>query len=482
MLDPRPVFYVVGLFILALGAAMAGPALVEAAHLTGKWRVFAVSAAITIFAGGAMVAACRERRRTQLSLQQIFLLTNLAWIGLPLFGAIPFMLGEPNARFVDAYFEAMSGMTTTGSTVFTGLETLPKGVLLWRGILQWIGGIGVIVFAMVFLPTMGVGGMQFFRSEAFDTLGKILPRAAEIAQSIGWIYLTLTAACIFSYVAVGMTAFDATVHAMTTIATGGFANSDASFGAYPPGAEYVGSLFMILAALPFVRYIQIVAGQVRPLFRDPQVQAFFGIVAVATGLLTLYLAADSGNFRESDLREALFNSVSIMTGTGYASVDYQGWGAFPVTIIFIIGFIGACTGSTACSIKIFRFQILAAAIMTQIRLLHSPHGVFTPRYGGRAVPEDVVSSVMSFLFFFLVGFGVVAVLLSMIGLDTITAVSGAATAIANIGPGLGPEIGPAGNFATLPDSAKWVLSGAMLLGRLELLAVLVLFTSAFWRG
>lgn len=392
------------------------------------------------------------------------------------------MLGAPNARLVDAFFEAMSGMTTTGSTVFTGLETLPKGTLLWRGMLQWFGGVGIIVFAMVFLPALKVGGMQMFKSEAFDTLGKILPRAAEIAQSIGWIYVLFTVLCAFGYASIGMSAFDASVHAMTTIATGGFANTDASFGAYPPGAEYVGSFFMFLAALPFVRYVQIAAGTARPLFRDPQIWGFLAVNVVVTGVLTIYQVVESGAFREAIFRESLFNSLSVMSGTGFASVDYQEWGAFPVVIFFIIGFFGGCSGSTACSMKIFRLQILAAAVTTQIRKLHSPNGVFITRYAGRPVEEEVISSVMAFLFFFLVSFGVIAILLSMIGLDPVTAISGAATAICNIGPGLGSEIGPSGNFANLPDSAKWVLSFAMLLGRLELMAVLVLFTTAFWRG
>lgn len=481
MLDPRPVFYVTGLSILAIGVSMFFPAMVGLFESNPNWVVFVYSAVLTIFCGGALAGACRASRGPGLSLQQSFMLVTLTWVALPFFGAIPFMLGAPDARFVDAYFEAMSGMTTTGSTVFTGLERLPPGVLLWRGMLQWFGGVGIIVFAMVFLPTLKVGGMQIFKSEAFDTLGKILPRAAEIAQSIGWIYISLTVICAFAYAVAGMTAFDAIVHAMTTIATGGFANTDASFGVYENGIEYIGAFFMFCAGLPFVRYIQIASGSARPLFTDPQVHAFFGVVAGATLILTGYLMLERGEFRESDFREALFNSLSIISGTGYASVDYQNWGAFPTMVIFIIGFFGGCSGSTACSIKIFRLQILIAAVKTQIRRMHSPHGVFTVRYGGRPVEEEVVSSVMSFLFFFLVSFGAVAITLSMIGLEPVTAISGAATAICNIGPGLGPEIGPAGNFAGLPDEAKWVLSFAMLLGRLELMAVLVLFTRAFWQ-
>ncbi|MEO0361047.1 MAG: TrkH family potassium uptake protein, partial [Pseudomonadota bacterium] len=376
----------------------------------------------------------------------------------------------------------MSGLTTTGSTVFSGLDTLPRGTLLWRGMLQWFGGVGIVVFAMAFLPTLKVGGMQLFKSESFDTFGKILPRAAEIAQSISLIYLALTVACLLSYAAAGMDAFDALVHAMTTIATGGFANADASFAAYGAASEYVAVCFMIAAALPFVRYVQIVAGSARPLFADTQVRAFFVLASGACLAMALFRVAAEGAWTEEAVRKSLFNTVSILTGTGYASADYWQWGSFPVTLLFILGLVGGCAGSTACSIKVFRYQVLFAAVSTQIRRLHSPNGVFTPRFGGRPIEEDVISSVMSFLFFFFLTFGFCAITLSMIGLDLVTAISGAATAIANVGPGLGEEIGPAGNFRGLPDSAKWVLALTMLVGRLELLAVFVIFTPAFWRG
>lgn len=482
MLDFRPAGYVIGLLILALGAAMAAPALIDAFDGGANWRAFILSGFVTGFFGAALAAACRERRVTGLSIQQAFMLTTLSWFVLPIFGALPFVLGAPGASFTDAFFEAMSGLTTTGSTVFSNLESLPKGALLWRGMLQWFGGVGIVVFAMAFLPTLRVGGMQLFKSESFDTFGKILPRAAEIAQSISWIYLVLTIACLLSYAAAGMSTFDAAVHAMTTIATGGFANSDASFAAYGAASEYVAVLFMLAAALPFVRYVQMVGGSARPLFIDTQVRAFFTLTLIAVAAMTLYRAFVGDVWGEEAIRKSLFNTVSILTGTGYASADYMLWGAFPVTLIFILGLVGGCAGSTACSIKVFRYQVLFAAVATQIRRLHSPNGVFTPRFGGRPIQEDVISSVMSFLFFFFVTFGLCAITLSMIGLDLVTALSGAATAIANVGPGLGDEIGPTGDFGGLPDSAKWVLAITMLLGRLELLAVFVLFTPAFWRG
>lgn len=482
MLDPRPVGYVIGLLVLALGVAMGAPALADIAAGNPNWRGFLLAAGFTVFIGGALTTTCSDRRRQGLSLQQTFLLTTGAWLALPVFGALPFWFGAPNAPYVDAFFEAMSGLTTTGSTVFTGLDDMPQGVLLWRGMLQWFGGVGIVVFAMAFLPMLRVGGMQLFKSESFDTFGKILPRAAEIASSIGWIYLGLTVACAVSYALAGMTLFDSAVHAMTTIATGGFANTDASFAAYGPAVEYAATVFMLAAALPFVRYVQILAGTARPLFIDPQVRAFVVIALVVVLALVLYRVVDAGHVDETLVRKAMFNGVSILTGTGYASADYGAWGSFPVTLFFLIGLIGGCAGSTSCSIKVFRFQVLLASITIQIRRLHMPNGVFSPRFGGRAIDDDVVSSVMSFLFFFVAVFGLCAVTLSMLGLPPITAISGAATAIANVGPGLGPEIGPAGNFAGLPDTAKWMLAATMLVGRLELLAVFVLFTPNFWRG
>ncbi|MEM7269955.1 MAG: TrkH family potassium uptake protein [Pseudomonadota bacterium] len=482
MLNPRPVGYVVGLLVFALGLTMVAPALVDIVHGSPNWGAFALSGAISVFFGGGVAVACAEDRGPGLSIQQTFILTTLAWLALPVFGALPFVFGAPGASYTDAFFEAMSGLTTTGSTVFTGLDQLPKGAQLWRGMLQWFGGVGIVVFAMAFLPMLKVGGMQLFKSEGFDTFGKILPRAAEIAVSIGWIYLALTIFAAAAYALAGMETLDALVHAMTTISTGGFANHDASFAAYGAAAEYIAVVFMILAALPFVRYVQIANGTARPLLVDPQIRAFLAIAALAVIALILYQALESGELKETIIRKSLFNAVSILTGTGYASADYTSWGAFATMLFFLIGLIGGCAGSTSCSIKIFRFQVLYGAVVTQIKLLHTPHGLFSPRYGGRTIEEDVISSVMSFLFFFFITFGVCAITLSMMGLKPITAISGAASAIANIGPGLGPEIGPTGNFSGLPDMAKWVLAMTMLLGRLELLSVLVLLTPKFWRG
>ncbi len=482
MFDLRPVGYFIGLLIVTLGATMFFPFLIDIAQGNGHWAAFVQSAILTMVVGALLALACANGVSNRLSIQQIFLLTTLAWVVLPLFGGLPFMLGATESSFVDAMFEATSGLTTTGATVFSGLDHMPKGILFWRAMLQWFGGIGIIIVAMAFLPELRVGGMQIFRSEGFDTYGKILPRAAEIASQISVAYFGLTVICALVYLALGMSPFDAVSHAMTTLSTGGMANYDASFSTFAPAMEYAASLFMLLAALPFARYVQILAGSARPLLHDSQVRAFLITCAVFVAVIAGWQLAFSPGPAEQSLRQALFNVVSILTGTGYASEDYGSWGAFPVAVFFFMGLIGGCAGSTACSVKVFRYQILAATVSAQIRRIHSPHGMFAVRYDGRRVSQEAVSSVMVFFVLFILTLGVVAVLLALTGLDFITALSGAATAVANIGPGLGPVIGPSGNFEPLNQTAKWILIFAMVIGRLELVTVYVLFTSTFWRG
>jgi len=481
MFDFRPVGYVIGLLVAALGLTMLAPMTADLIEGNGHWPIFLESAIITMLTGGLMALASSNGVSQGLSLRQTFLVTSMIWLMLPVFGAIPFVIGATNASFTDAFFEAMSGLTTTGATVFSGLEALPAGIKLWRGTLQWLGGVGIVVVAMVFLPELRVGGMQIFRTEGFETSGKILPKAAQIASRISVIYVGLTVACALTYSAFGMETFDAIVHAMTTLSTGGMANTDGSFGIYGEAVHYAATVFMILAALPFVRYVQIIGGTAKPFLQDTQIHAFFGVIFVCVMLITVWVWGRDGEITEVAFRESLFNVVSIMSGTGYASADYMTWGTFPVVMFFFIGLIGGCAGSTACSVKVFRYQLLFASIKSQIRQTHSPHGVFVPRYQGRPISDEVLNSVMAFFLAFFLVLGFVAVLLGLTGLDFITSISGAATAIANVGPGLGSQIGPSGNFAGLNDAAKWILAITMLVGRLELMAVLVLFTRSFWR-
>ncbi len=481
MFDLRPVGYVLGLLVLTLGITMVIPLGADVLAGNGHWGAFAESAVITVVTGLFMTIACANGLSQGLSIQQTFFLTTGVWLILPIFGALPFILGHPDARLVDAIFEAMSGFTTTGSTVLTALDTLPVGLNLWRALMQWFGGIGIIVVAMVFLPELRVGGMQIFRSESFDTMGKILPRAGEIASRISVIYLVLTVACGITYSALGMEPFDATMHALTTMSTGGFSNYNDSFSVFQGPLEYVAAIFMILASLPFVRYIQLVAGTARPILVDSQIRIYLILIVGVTVAFTFYRMAVSGDEFETGFREGIFNITSVISGTGYSSTDYQTWGPVVPAAFFFLGLIGGCAGSTSCSIKVFRYQLLFTSISTQAKRIYAPHGIFEPRFEGRPVGEEVISSVMAFFVLFFVTLGITAVLLGLTGLDVVTSVSGAATALGNIGPGLGDTIGPAGNFASLNDTAKWILSAAMLIGRLELMAVFVLLTATFWR-
>ena len=481
MLDVRPTLYVIGWLIFFLGLTMIVPFLLNVYDGAAETSEFAKSICITVIMGVFLIFSCENSNKHQLSLQQTFLFTSGLWFVLPVFGALPFYFGAASLSATNALFESISALTTTGSTVITNLQELPRGTLLWRGMLQWFGGIGIIIVAMVFLPQLRVGGMQIFLSEGHDTTDKIFPKAIEIARSISILYIGLTALCALFYALAGAHPFDALVHGMTTVATGGFSNYDDSFASRSPLEEYIACIFMLAAALPFFKYVQLAGGSWRSFFKDQQVRAF---LAVAGGLCTLLFAWYSifiGQGEES-IRKTLFNGVSILTGTGYSSTDYLRWGAFPIALLFFAGFIGGCAGSTTCSIKIFRFQILFAAIKMQLLRLRHPSAVSSLRYNGRKVDDDILASVIAFFMLFMISLGVFAVALGLTGLDFITSVSGAATALANIGPGLAPDIGPTGTFANLNDPAKWILCSAMLLGRLELMAVFVLFTHAFWRG
>ena len=481
-MDYRPIFLVIGILLSVLAFGMMIPAAVDAVLGNPDWQVFIMSAGLTLFIGVSMALTSRAGG-ANLSVRQAFVMTTFSWIILTLFAALPFAFSELNLSFTDAFFEAMSGLTTTGSTVITGLDHAPPGILMWRALLQWLGGIGIIVMALAVLPMLRVGGMQLFRMESSEQGEKALPRAAQVATAIGLIYVLLTLLWATAYWLAGMSGFEAFAHSMTTIATGGFSTSDGSVGHFDSALiDYIAVGGMVLGSLPFLLYLKTVQGDWLSLFRDSQVQWFIAIAAGAVLFNAAWLWLDNGLSLTDAARYASFNVVSIITGTGYATADYSLWGSFAVPSFFFIMFIGGCAGSTTCGIKIFRFQVLWSAARAQMHHLLQPHGVFIPYYNRRPIPEEVIVSVLSFFFVFGVCYALLAVGLGMLGLDYLTAVSSAATAISNVGPALGPIVGPSGTFQPLPDAAKWLLSGGMLLGRLELFTVLVLFTRSFWRG
>lgn len=480
MIDLKPVLLAAGILLSTLGTAMLLPALFDAAAGHPDWSVFAASAGVTLFVGVGLTVANWGRSR-DLSIKQAFLLVTVSWIFLTAFAALPFAWSSLELSYTDSFFEAMSGITTTGATVLSGLDNAPHGILLWRGLLQWLGGLGIIVMAIAVLPMLKVGGMQLFRVEGFDTAGKILPRATQIAGELAVLYIVLTAICAAAYNVAGMSAFDALVHSMTTIATGGYGNYDASFAHFTsPPIEIIAVIFMILGGMPFVLFLRAFHGDFRSVLRDSQVHWFLAVLAAASFLAWLSRGPDATPSTSNSMLESVFNSVSIMTGTGYATTAFDVWSPMAVALFFILMFIGGCSGSTSCGIKIFRFQVLFQGLRQKIRQMFHPHGVFLETYNGRPLSPDVISAVTTFFFLYIAFFAGGALVLGLLGLDTMTAISGAATAISNVGPGLGETIGPSANFAGLPDSAKWILSALMLMGRLELFAVIVLFLPAFW--
>ena len=466
--------------MLPLAVAMCLPAVADAAANNPDWQVFLTAAVFTLFVGGTLALSSRGAIRA-ITPRQGFVLTTMLWIIIPAFAALPFAFADMDLSYTDAFFESMSGLTTTGSTVIRSLDVAPPGVLIWRALLQWLGGIGVIAMAIAILPLLRIGGMQLFRMESSDRSEKATPRTTQLVAYISFIYLGVSLICALAYWMAGMSGFDAVAHAMTTIATGGYSTYDGSIAHFRSATiEYIGVVFMLVGSLPFVLYLRALRGNTRSLLRDDQVRLFLLIVVVSI-IAVAYYRYKMGVEIDTALREASFNVVSIITGTGYATADYGAWGSFGLMIFFFLMFVGGCAGSTTCGVKIFRFQVLYATAVTQIRRLLEPHGVYLAYYNRKPIPEEVSASVMAFFFLYVLSYAVIAIALGLIGVDFLTAASGAATAISNVGPGLGPTIGPSGTFATLPDGAKWILSAGMLLGRLELFTVLVLLLPSFWR-
>ena len=480
-MDFRPILLVVGVLLATLGCAMMIPAIVDLLNNSDDWQVFASSAALTLLVGLGFFLSARGIPKG-MSTRQAFIMTVAAWVTLSGFGALPFLWSGIVPTYTDAYFESLSGLTTTGATVIVGLDNAPTGILLWRGILEWLGGLGIIVMAVAVLPMLQIGGMQIFKVEAFETPEKILPRATQISSSITLVFVVITGACTAAYIFAGMEFTDAVIHAMTTVATGGFSTKDASLGHFDSVAiEMTAVFFMIVGSIPFLLYVQAVQGRPFALWRDSQARMFlyslFGMIMIAWAIEqsnSVYTGAQA-------LRYAVVNVTSIMTGTGYASTNYGLWGPGAIAFFFVIMFVGGCAGSTSCGIKIFRFQVLFQDIRQHLHKIAYPNGIFVKKFNGRPLPGSVSTAVMSFFFLYITTFAISATALSLTGLDMLTAISGAGSAISNVGPGLGDIIGPSGSYKSLNDPAKWILSATMLVGRLELFTVLVLFFPSFWK-
>ncbi len=479
---PYRIVFVVGMLLLVLMAFMIPPMLVDLIHDNDDWEVFAGSALLTGFAGLMMVLVSRDAWTDRVRLKEGFLLTVASWLAVSLFGCIPYLFLERGMSFADAWFETVSGLTTTGSTVLSGLDSMPPGILLWRSLTQWIGGVGIVVMALIMLPFLKVGGMQLFQTESSDRSDKIVPQARQFIGFIAMAYLLLTVACALAYRVAGMTAFDAVNHAFTTISTGGFSTHDASMGFFTqPALHWIAAAFMFLASLPMVLYVRAVREGDFLVFRDRQVMGFVRIVLGLILLMSFWRIMATHTAPLTALREVSFNVIGIVSTTGYALGDFTTWGPFAVAAFFAMMFLGGCTGSTAGGMKVFRLQIMGLATQAYLKRLASPHRVVTISYEGRAITQEIAMSVFAFVSALFATVLLFAVLIALFGVEFTTALSASVTAVTNVGPGIGDIIGPAGNFSSLPDPVKILLGFAMLLGRLEFFTVLVVLSPQFWK-
>jgi len=480
MSNYKTVFFTLGLLQIILGLSMIIP--IATQFIYNELDAGFISAGIVTIIFGVLFFLSNLDHDKKISLPQAFVLTALSWLSVAIFGSLPFIFSELNLSFTDAIFESMSGITTTGSTIITNLNETPKGILLWRAMLQWLGGIGIIVMAITLMPIMNVGGMQLFKVSSNDTAEKILPKSKEISLRLIIIYTALTLICSFFYKVFGMNIFDSLTHSMTTIATGGFSNYNESIGYFNSSLIEITSIFfIILGSIPFIAYIKFLNGDKKIFFSDSQIKTFLKIIFFSIIILFIYFMFNNINVFEKNIITLSFNVISILTGTGYVTQDFSEWGNFPLFYFLILMFIGGCAGSTACGIKIFRVQILYQFLIVQLKKIIYPRGVFVIKYEKNNIDDKFMSSIISFIYLYVIIFFLLTGLLSITGLDFITAISGAATSISNVGPGLGDTIGPNGNFSKLPDISKWILSLGMILGRLELFAILVLFIPSFWR-
>lgn len=474
-MNPQLNLQILGWLLAGLGVVQLVP--IAVAVLYGEAILpYVASAAVAIVCGVPLIVSSRPRDH-RMRPRDGFLVVGVGWFLASLFGALPYFLCDALSP-VDALFESMSAFTTTGSTVLTGLETQPHAMLLWRSLSQWLGGMGIIVFAIAILPLLGIGGMQLFRAEVPGPVAsKLTPRIAQTARRLWLIYAGITLACALSLVIAGMGVFDATNHAFTTLATGGFSTRDASIGGFGSAAiEWVTIVFMLMAGINFELHYRLLVGQVGAVFRDVELRTYLGVV-FGVGVVVAVCLSGSG---EGALRQAFFQVVSIVTTTGYGTADYQLWPALAQFLLLQLMLVGGMAGSTAGGLKSLRALLLWRGLRSTIARTIHPHAVRRVTYAGAPVDEEVLAAIGAFLTAYIGVAAVAATVVAAAGYDSLTSVSAALTAISNVGPGFG-AVGPSENFAELPGYAKLTLGLTMIAGRLELFTVLVLFSRQFWR-
>lgn len=479
----RSIFYLVGWLVLILAAAMIPSALIDFFTGSPDYKIYLFSQAIMVFLGVLFVFSNKSAAEIDFDKRDSFLLTAVTWLFGIGFSSIPFLLSSINVSYTDAFFETVSGLTTTGATVLKNLDAMPKGILFWRSMLQWLGGIGIIVMALTLLADMRVGGLELFQSESSDRSEKFLPRITQIAKVIFITYLSLTLLCFLALIALQLNWFDALCHSLSTVSTGGFSTHDQSIGFFQNKAlEYVLMFFMFFGGVTQLLFGHLFTKNWKLFFKDDQIKAYAFLTLFFVLVVTLWnlmVQKDKNVF--DTITQSLFNVVSATTTTGFCSGDYNTWGGLALMVFFFAPFIGGCTGSTAGGIKIFRFQVLWRVTSIYLQKLRRPHGVFLPKYNGKQISGSIFDSVAALVILFVFCFAGLSFCLSLFGLDFITTLSGAASMLTSLGPGLGDHIGPSKTYTDLVDPVKWILMFGMILGRLELVTILILFLPSFWK-
>ncbi|MFV0521100.1 MAG: TrkH family potassium uptake protein [Mangrovibacterium sp.] len=481
MFNVKGIFRILGSLLIVECLCMLISALVGACYDDGGTMPLLQPALITFAAGGLLVAFTRNAER-KIHRNDGFIIVTMVWILFSFFGSLPYLLSGGVHSLADAFFETMSGFTTTGSSILNNIEALPHGILFWRSLTQWLGGMGIIVLSLAILPIFGIGGMQLFSAEVPGPVtDKINPKIQATAKYLWLLYLGFTLLETILLWIGGMSLFDAVNHSFTTMATGGYSTKQDSIAHWDSAyIQYVIILFMIIAGTNFALMYGVIIGEVKKLVSNEEFRFYIGFIAVFTVLVGVGLYLTTGMGGEKSFRDALFQVVSIITTTGFATTDYMLWKPILIVLIFAAFFLGGSAGSTGGGIKIMRIVLLLKNSYYELRRMLHPNAVIPVRHNGRAVPQPVITNVLAFFMIYILIFTGSTLVFTWFEPDLATAMSAVATSLGNIGPGLG-ELGPAHNFAVIHDGGKWFLSFLMLLGRLELFTVLVLFSPAFWK-
>ena len=473
---------IIGILLLINGLLMLTAVPFGIYHGEGSWKGILVASLVNSVIGFILYYNTKDNENKELKRRDGYLIVILSWIAMSLFGMLPYIFTDQISNVPDAFFETVSGYTTTGASILNDIEILDHGILYWRSLTQWIGGMGIIVLAVAILPFLGIGGMQLFVAEAPGvSVDKLQPRIKETAMRLWQIYISFTVVLFFILWAEGMNSFEAVNHAMTTFATGGFSTKNASIGYFESHLiQYTIILFMFISATNFTLTYFAIKLDFKKVFQNEEFRIYSSFIIFLTAIVFITLYLIDSSYAEETFRSALFSVVSIITTTGFTTVDFTGWTEFITILFFILMFFGASAGSTSGGIKIVRHVVLLKNSYIELKKQLHQQGVFILRFNNSKVPQSVVTNILAFMMLYVVIFSIGSVIMTLMGVDFITAIGSVAATLGNIGPGIG-DVGPASNFSSIPDAGKYFLSLLMLIGRLELLTFLLILTPAFWK-